>query len=159
MQVKHMLALGIDISGAKKYINVLNKARATARKFGIRTTKSAELVGLKTTNMFKKGELVAKKYTATLVDGNKKVSASFKHTGKSAKALSAGVNRIKDTAKKSTPIMGQFVKALKRVAIVVPVWMLFRSAMMAVMRTISEGFKYWMEFNKAINKSRQVIHG
>jgi len=158
MQVKHMLALGIDVSGAKKYINVLNQARATAKKFGIDTTKSAKLVGVKQTQVFQKGKVVAQKYTATLVDGNKKISASFKQAGKSTTYLSSGVKKVKDTVKKTTPIANQLTKALKRVAIVVPVWLLFRSAMMAVFRTISEGFQYWMDFDKSIQKSKQVVH-
>lgn len=158
MQVKHMLALGIDISGAKKYIETLNRARTTAKMFGTDVSKSAKIVGQKQTKMMQKGGMEATKYTTTLIDGNRKIQASYKHTGKSTQYLSTGVKQISNTTKKAIPLMQHFQKALARVAIVVPVWMLFRSAMMAVMQTLKEGFRYWMEFDKAINKSRQVIH-
>jgi len=60
--------------------------------------------------------------------------------------------------KTATTKQNDFVKALKRVAIVVPVWFVFRQAMMAVFRTFSEGLQYWVEFDRALQKSKQVIH-
>jgi len=70
--------------------------------------------------------------------------------------------QIKQTGK--APIAGKrhtndFVKALKRAAIVAPVWLALRAVMMKVISTIKEGMTYWMEFDKSIQKSRQVIHG
>jgi len=54
---------------------------------------------------------------------------------------------------------GNMVKALKRAAIVAPIWLALRAAMMAVIQTIKQGAKYWMDFDKAMQKTEQVIHG
>jgi len=51
------------------------------------------------------------------------------------------------------------VKALRRAAIVAPIWLALRTTMMAVIQTIKEGAKYWMDFDKAMKKTEQVIHG
>jgi TP901 family phage tail tape measure protein len=68
----------------------------------------------------------------------------------------------KDTAAnadKSTRKMGDFEKALRRVAVVVPVWMAFRSVLQGVFATITEGFKFMEELDSAMVRNRAVIQG
>jgi TP901 family phage tail tape measure protein len=62
-------------------------------------------------------------------------------------------------AGKSLQQMGDFEKSLRRAAIVAPVWMALRFAMTSVMSTISEGFRVWEDFDRALIKSKDVIHG
>ncbi len=64
-----------------------------------------------------------------------------------------------DTARRATALSSQFIKALKRVAIVVPVWFAFRRAMMAVFQTISQGVQYWIELESAIARAQAVTSG
>jgi TP901 family phage tail tape measure protein len=59
---------------------------------------------------------------------------------------------------KSFQAMGDFEKALRRVVLVAPVWMAFRTIIQGVMSTISEGFQTWENFDKQLIKSKAVIH-
>jgi TP901 family phage tail tape measure protein len=55
--------------------------------------------------------------------------------------------------------IGDFEKALRRVALVVPVWMLARATIQLVTSTISEGIQQWTSFDAQLMKSKAVIHG
>jgi len=70
-----------------------------------------------------------------------------------------GQERINKITHTSTKRMGDFQRALRRVAIVVPMWMLFRTVLMGTLRTLTQGMKYWENFDKSMMKTKAVIHG
>ena len=76
-------------------------------------------------------------------------------TGKQIEETFTGVGKA---AGKSFQQMGDFEKALSRVLIVAPVWMVARAAIQAVTQTISEGFQVWVSFDQQLIKSKAVIH-
>jgi TP901 family phage tail tape measure protein len=84
---------------------------------------------------------------------------TYKQTEKGLVAVRKSVTRLGEGMKRGSTMSQDFVRALKRVAVVVPVWFLFRNAMMAVISTISEGIKVMEEFDKAMMKAKAVIHG
>lgn len=68
---------------------------------------------------------------------------------------------LKDTSKETTKARSStndFVKALRRAAIVAPVWQALRTVMNGVIRGIQEGIRYWEEFDRALVKARAVVH-
>jgi TP901 family phage tail tape measure protein len=71
------------------------------------------------------------------------------------KSMDKGSKEV-DTASKK---MGNFERAMRRVAIVAPVWMIARGAIMSFLRGFSEGFKYMEDFNAAMLKAQAVTHG
>ena len=71
------------------------------------------------------------------------------------KSMDKGSKEVSTATKK----MGDFEKALRRVIIVAPVWMIARTAMMSFFRGFSEGFKYMEDFNAAMLKAEAVTHG
>lgn len=109
----------------------------------------------------KGGDLVTRTYKGQLVQAGKVVNAQVKVTTSMVnghKKIKKSLTTTAIAAKKTGHATNDLVKALKRAAIVAPVWLALRSIMMGTLRTISEGAKYWEEFDKAIQKSKQVIH-
>jgi TP901 family phage tail tape measure protein len=60
---------------------------------------------------------------------------------------------------KSTKKMGDFERALRRAAIVAPVWMILRNAMTSFFQGFSQGFQLMEEFDRAMLKAQAVSHG
>ena len=54
--------------------------------------------------------------------------------------------------------MSDFERALRRVIVVAPVWMLFRATLQGTMAILREGFKTWEDFDRILIKSKAVIH-
>jgi len=99
----------------------------------------------------KSGKVISKVYKNQVREGNKVITTT--------KRLSGANTRLTQTITKATSKQNDLVRALKRAAVVAPIWLALRAVMMSVLTTIREGAKYWIEFDKAIQKSRQVIHG
>ena len=76
-----------------------------------------------------------------------------------AEILNANLKPIGDSAGNAAAKMGDFQKALNRVAIVAPVWMAFRTVMMGFFSGISEGFKLMEDFDRSMLKAKAVITG
>lgn len=97
------------------------------------------------------GRLVSATYRKQIREGNKVITTT--------KKMSKGHSTLTQTLSRATGKQNDFMKALKRAAIVAPVWLALRSVMMGVLRTLTQGAKYWEDFDKAVMKSKQVIHG
>ena len=82
-----------------------------------------------------------------------------KKTRAAVKKVFTEMNKGEKTTKKASVGMNDFTKAMRRAAIVAPVWMILRTAMMAFFRGFSEGFKYIEEFDRAMMKAKAVVHG
>ena len=75
------------------------------------------------------------------------------------KELEKAIGGVGKVVKPTTKKMGDFERAIRRAAVVAPVWLLLRSAMMSFLRGFSEGFKYMEEFDRAMLKAQAVVHG
>ena len=85
---------------------------------------------------------------------------------KNAGATQAEIAKVFGTLEKgskttavTTQKMGDLEKAMRRAAIVAPVWLVLRTALMSFLRGFSEGFKYLDDFNAAMLKAQAVTHG
>ena len=85
---------------------------------------------------------------------------------KNAGATQAEIAKVFGTLEKgskttavTTQKMGDLEKAMRRAAIVAPVWLILRTALMSFLRGFSEGFKYLDDFNAAMLKAQAVTHG
>lgn len=81
-----------------------------------------------------------------------KVKTGFSEAGQQ-------IGQIVTTTKKASSGMNDLERALRRAAIVAPVWMLLRGAMMGFMQGLSAGFKYMEDFSAALLKAQSVITG
>jgi len=92
-----------------------------------------------------------------------KVETQTKRYGKNyvtqTKKMSKGNATLTESYGRVSSGTAGMVKALKRAAIVAPIWLALRAVMMAVIQTIKQGAKYWMDFDKAMQKTQQVMHG
>ena len=78
--------------------------------------------------------------------------------GESGQKIKDAINGIGDAQDKNTPKTNDMIKALRRAAIVAPIWMLLRGAMQQVIQTVQQGFQTWIAFDAQLSKSRAVVH-
>jgi len=85
-----------------------------------------------------------------------KITLQYDKYGKRLKYINHQIHTTGVTANKSSAIMGQYQKALMRVAIVVPVWMAMRMAMQAVFGAIKSGITAYKEFEQEMGRVATV---
>lgn len=95
---------------------------------------------------------ITKKQTKEIYRYSRKLESQAHATARMAKEQ-AKLNAQQTRGKHKT---NDLVKALKRAAIVAPVWLALRSAMMGVLRTISLGAKYWVELASNLARAQAV---
>lgn len=89
----------------------------------------------------------------------KKIYATTPEGGKALKEIQETFKPMaKDTAKASQK-MGDFEKAIRRVAIVAPVWTIFRNAMMSTFKLLGEQVQFLKELETAMARIRIVGKG
>lgn len=103
------------------------------------------------TETYRKQAIVAGK----LMNVEKKITTQY---NKNHKQIKESVTRTATAMKKGAAASNDLMKALKRAAVVAPVWLALRSVMMKVIRTITDGHKAWAEWDKALIKAKAVIH-
>lgn len=74
------------------------------------------------------------------------------------KQIEQTFTQISASAGKSFQQMGDFEKSLRRVILVAPVWMAFRTVLQGTFSLIRDGFTTWEAFDQALIKSKAVIH-
>ena len=95
-------------------------------------------------------ELFTETFTNKL--GQKVVITSQK-TAQGLVPISKNIDTIGKSAEKSFQQMNDFQKALRRMALVVPVWMAGRAAIQAVFTTIKEGVRTITDYEKAMARA------
>lgn len=102
----------------------------------------------------KKGEVNVKRLESSLKNMAKGADKASASTKKIASATSGVTNAVK----KGTRASLDFTKALKRVAIVVPLWTAYRMVMRQVNDTIRDGIKHIVDYDKAIRRAMTVTN-
>ena len=98
----------------------------------------------------KSGKITSQVYKKQVVEGNKVANMT--------KTITGNTQKMSTTFTKATGKTNDLMKALKRAAIVAPVWLALRAVMMKTIRTIADGNKAWGEWDRALIKSKAVIH-
>jgi len=128
------------MKGSERVINEFKKLRAGG-------------IGLATANQ----EVTR---TTKLTDGTMlKVSGTFDRTGTKIRNLNYEVIKQKQAFATAHPILGGYMKALMRVAIVVPVWMAARAAIQAVGMQIRDSIQYFIDLDAATARAKATITG
>lgn len=93
----------------------------------------------------------------------KQLTASYDKFGNvttsKVRDINAAQTHLNRSLKKGGAGADDFINAMKRAIIVAPIWMAMRSAMMQVIRTISDGVRIMEQYSRALNKTEQVMHG
>jgi len=79
--------------------------------------------------------------------------------GKKIHFVSSEVKHTSSAFMRAHPILGQYVKALARVAIVVPMWMAARMVIQAFTATIRNSFKAMIELSSGLGRAQAVARG
>jgi TP901 family phage tail tape measure protein len=110
--------------------------------------KAAVVAGLKET------QAAAQKLSST------KVTTTYDKSGvATGKQIQETFKGIGTEAKKSSSDMGDFSRAISRAAIVAPVWMALRSAMMGVIQTVQSQIKFLLDLEDAMARIQIVGKG
>jgi TP901 family phage tail tape measure protein len=89
-----------------------------------------------------------------------KITTTYDKEGlATGKQIQETFKNIGTEAKKSTPITQQFTKAIKRVAIVLPVWAATRVIIQSVTKLISDQIRFLTEFEDAMTRIKIVGKG
>lgn len=111
---------------------------------------------------FEDGKEVVKEFTAQIAETGGQLTKTSVGVGEASRSTVNAINEIeqgtKRLARAGQTLGEQFVKAFKRVLIVVPVWYAFRRVFTGILRLIGDGLRYWEEFDRMLQKSKQVIH-
>jgi len=86
------------------------------------------------------------------------VKRGYKQAIDSLKTTEKTIDKTATTTKKATGVQKDFTKALKRVAIVVPVWATFRAILTEITSLLRDGAKLMEDFDRAVTKATGVIH-
>ena len=153
---RYILQTSYDKTGIDRFKQDMLKADQVAKKFGVSLGQN---VGIKSTESFKTVGNETKKIiktTAEFEKAGKRVGVSWKQMGAQGQAYGGVLTKTTSKQQKFSDVL---MKAGKRALLVAPIWMAIRSAMQFVIRTLSEGMKYWVEWDKALMKAKAVIHG
>jgi TP901 family phage tail tape measure protein len=89
-----------------------------------------------------------------------KLTPTFDKTGlATGKQIEETFTKIKDSTGGAVGKMGDFEKAIRRVMIVAPVWMLFRAGIQFVTQGLQEGISYLIAFEKEMVLLNQSLSG
>jgi len=133
--VKYIIAAEATMKGMTEVEKAFAQLEQQARKMGITSGKIS--------GQFK-------------VDANTIIKATGEMTEKGFKRLRHEIIRTTTSTKKAIPITDDFIRALRRVAIVVPVWMVFRAIIQSTIRAIREGWQSFREFEKEMGRVATV---
>ena len=100
--------------------------------------------------------VIAKTREAGKVSVNKIYDAQGNVTGAQIRQSLTGIG---EAAAKATPKSNDLVNALRRAAIVAPIWMIMRSAMMLVFKTFTDQVKFLVDFETAMTRIKIVGKG
>ena len=138
---RKLIIVEADTSGLAKLQGDVAKAQAILDKFGTAEKVMGTPITKVTSTMDKFGKITNK----TMMDISTESGKSFK----------AVINGSEQAAKR----MGDFEKALRRAAIVAPVWLLLRGAMMSVFNLIKDQGKFLVDMEDAMARIQIVGKG
>ncbi len=100
------------------------------------------------------------KMSSTFKTGSGKIiKATGEMTSKGFRPLRASISNATKQASLGSQVMGQYTKALMRVAIVVPIWQSFRIVIQTIASTIKEGLETIKKLNIELLRASSTIHG
>ena len=148
-----------NLSGMQRAVRAMQEAEQQSRRLSRNLSKDAKFIDANTTTSFTKSGREILKTTAIFEQSGQRIAVTTGKVGDSTGLIGESVKSVGSQAKKSTPLLGDFQRALARVAIVVPIWFAFRRSAQLVFTTIRDGVKDIIAFDKALQKARKNLQG
>ncbi len=153
---KYLIETAYNSAGVKKFTRDLQNAEAQSRKFASGLSRDAKIISAQTQQAFTRSGKAITKTTAVFDDHGKKVTVVTGQVGRVMGLVTQSIKQFANQTNKTTPIMNQFVTALRRVAIVVPVWFLFRQIFTQTMTLIRNSIKFLVAWEYQMAQIRIV---
>lgn len=148
-----LLRIDADTNGAKLYTIALHEAQNATDKFGNSVGKTIGLQNEKLSNSFDKLGNKTTKWSGDFVTDSGKVVSASSQVDKN------GFRPLSTTLSNGTGMAAQYIKALQRVIVVVPMWMAARAAIQAVSKAISDSIKHFIDLDSGLARARAVARG
>jgi len=156
-----------ELSGKTTGIDELKKEEASLsaamKHLGYDTLRVNKILDMQQT-AFLKNDKQMKNVITVWRSADNKIYKTIRTLEKSEKGWRNVNKTIRNTeitlkkVKQATPMIHQFGEALRRVAIVVPVWQAARAVMQLVFGTLRDGMEDWRNFSKEMVLVKPVIH-
>ncbi|MHA1437987.1 MAG: phage tail tape measure protein [Promethearchaeota archaeon] len=158
IMTRYVLALTSDTRGAREYVDSLKRAELATQKLGVETGKATRLIDQTTTTGFNKAGQSVRKVTAIWQDSFGKIFKTSYQVDKNAiTPISSSLNQMGKGFRQATRKANDFTRALRRVLIVVPIWMVFRAIIRNVQNTIRETTDFIVKMDKALARAKATI--
>ncbi len=153
---RHIIETIYGRAGMKKFQNDMRIAQSVSKKFGVNISKDMTYAGTQVSKTFDKAGNIVTKKTLAMDKGAKRLKISWRETAGAAQALGVATAKATGGMSRMSSILG---KAAKRALIVAPMWLLIRSAMMLMIRTVRDAIKAYIDLDDALARIRTVMHG
>ena len=138
----------------------LNQWASQLKSVGQEFTSMEKVVNASLTNISRVGKDTAKTFKVYWVDkAGKEWVTTVKGVVRGNKLVQTSLQTVSATARSSTMVVNDFVKALRRVMIVVPVWYVFRRVLIGAIETIRESMRFLIDWEQQLARIRIVGKG
>jgi TP901 family phage tail tape measure protein len=148
-----------ELRGLRQATKEMSIAEAQSRRLASTLSANSKFIEAKVGDAWTKSGRHMAKTTAIFEDNGRKIKVVTGQVGKVSGVVSEQISGIGKSAKGTVPLLKDFQKALARVIIVAPVWFLFRQTISSVFRTIRDGIKDIVAFDKALQKAKRNLQG
>lgn len=145
-----LLSIKADVRGAQLYAKALQAAEGQLKQFGTEAETINKMVGSKFATTFDKNG------NQILTFAGQFQTSMGRMISSSAQLTNQGVKPLKAALKEGADGLGDFEKAMRRVLIVVPVWMATRTIIQGVTSAIRDGVSSWLELEAAMGRVATV---
>lgn len=158
IMTRYILALTSDTSGAREYVTALKRAEESTKMLGVETGKATRLIDQTTTQSFDKSGKLVRRFTTIWQDSFGRVFKTVSEMdGSVTRPISASLNQMGNGFASVANKSNDFVRALRRVIIVVPIWMTFRAVIRGVQTAIRDTVEYVKDMDKALARAKATI--
>ncbi|KKM96143.1 hypothetical protein LCGC14_1181030 [marine sediment metagenome] len=153
---RHIIQTIYDKTGLVKYQKDMEKTQAIARRFGNEVSASAKFMGTSVKKSFNKSGEVITRTTGHIEQNGKRMNVVWSNTKKGANGLRLSISKVGAQMNNFNAIIG---KVVQRALLVAPAWMLIRSAMILVIRTVKDMITAFIDLDEGLARIRTVMHG
>ena len=130
------------------------------KSIGQEFTSMEKVVNASLTNISRIGKDTAKTFKVYWVDkAGKEWITTVKGVVRGNKLVQTSLQTVSASARSSAMIVNDFIKALRRVIVVVPVWFMFRRVIIGTVQTIRESMRFLIDWEQQLARIRIVGKG
>jgi TP901 family phage tail tape measure protein len=142
-----------DSQGLKAYSNDLTIARSVSRRFAIELSDNAKILEQTTSRSFNRAGQAVNRTTAIIQDSGRKIKVVYDQMSDRTNFVSASFVKFRDNIAQTGL---ELQKLVARAGLVIPVWLLLRSAFTGVLNVIRDSLKFMIDWEFQMAQIRIV---